>query len=39
MSELLIYYNGEFVTKENATVSIYDHGFLYGEGVLGGIRA
>ncbi|WP_445474993.1 branched-chain-amino-acid transaminase [Methanococcoides methylutens] len=39
MSELLIYYNGEFVTKENATVSIYDHGFLYGDGVFEGIRA
>lgn len=39
MSELLIYYNGEFVTKDNATVSIYDHGFLYGDGVFEGIRA
>ncbi|WP_440953233.1 branched-chain-amino-acid transaminase [Methanococcoides sp. FTZ1] len=39
MSELLIYFNGEFVTKENATVSIYDHGFLYGDGVFEGIRA
>ncbi|WP_135606444.1 branched-chain-amino-acid transaminase [Methanococcoides sp. NM1] len=39
MSELLIYYNGEFVTKENATISIYDHGFLYGDGVFEGIRA
>ncbi|ABE52449.1 branched-chain-amino-acid transaminase [Methanococcoides burtonii] len=39
MSELLIYYNGEFVPKGKATVSIYDHGFLYGDGVFEGIRA
>ncbi|MCM1986838.1 branched-chain-amino-acid transaminase [Methanococcoides seepicolus] len=39
MSELLIYYNGEFVPKDKATVSIYDHGFLYGDGVFEGIRA
>ncbi|MCL6445353.1 MAG: aminotransferase class IV, partial [Alicyclobacillus sp.] len=34
-----IYMNGEFVTKENAKVSVYDHGFLYGDGVFEGIRA
>ncbi|KXS44374.1 branched-chain-amino-acid transaminase [Methanolobus zinderi] len=39
MSELLIYYNGEFVPKSQATTSIYDHGFLYGDGVFEGIRA
>lgn len=33
-----IYLNGEFVTKENAKVSIFDHGFLYGDGIFEGIR-
>jgi branched-chain amino acid aminotransferase len=33
-----IYLNGEYVTKENATVSVYDHGFLYGDGIFEGIR-
>lgn len=30
--------NGNFVTKENAVISVYDHGFLYGDGVFEGIR-
>jgi branched-chain amino acid aminotransferase len=33
-----IYLNGEFVEKENALVSVYDHGFLYGDGIFEGIR-
>jgi len=33
-----IYLNGEFVSKENAKVSVYDHGFLYGDGIFEGIR-
>jgi branched-chain amino acid aminotransferase len=33
-----IYLNGDFVTKENAKVSVYDHGFLYGDGIFEGIR-
>ncbi|GAA4705293.1 branched-chain-amino-acid transaminase [Brevibacillus fulvus] len=39
MSEQLIYLNGEFVCKENAKISVYDHGFLYGDGIFEGIRA
>ncbi|WP_406660484.1 branched-chain-amino-acid transaminase [Methanolobus sp. ZRKC3] len=39
MSELLIYYNGKFVPKSEATTSVYDHGFLYGDGVFEGVRA
>ncbi len=39
MSELLIYSNGEYVPKSQATTSLYDHGFLYGDGVFEGIRA
>ncbi len=37
--ELLIYFNGRFVPKNEARTSIYDHGFLYGDGVFEGIRA
>lgn len=36
--EQWIYLNGEFVTKENAKISVYDHGFLYGDGIFEGIR-
>ena len=35
----VVYVNGQFVQKEEATVSVYDHGFLYGDGVFEGIRA
>ena len=35
----LVYINGKFVPKEEASISIYDHGFLYGDGVFEGIRA
>ncbi len=38
MGEQWIFLNGEFVTKENAKISVYDHGFLYGDGVFEGIR-
>lgn len=38
MAEQWIYLNGKFVTKENAKVSVYDHGFLYGDGIFEGIR-
>lgn len=33
-----IYLNGKLVDKENAKVSVFDHGFLYGDGVFEGIR-
>jgi branched-chain amino acid aminotransferase len=36
--ERWIYLNGEFVTKDNAKVSVFDHGFLYGDGIFEGIR-
>ncbi len=35
---LYTYVNGKFVPKEEASVSVYDHGFLYGDGVFEGIR-
>ncbi len=34
-----VYLNGTFVPADEARVSIYDHGFLYGDGVFEGIRA
>ncbi|MCD6536078.1 MAG: branched-chain-amino-acid transaminase [Thaumarchaeota archaeon] len=37
--EPLIYINGKFYPKSEASVSVYDHGFLYGDGVFEGIRA
>ena len=34
-----IYLDGRFVSKrEEPTVSLFDHGFLYGDGVFEGIR-
>ncbi|MEM1515888.1 MAG: branched-chain-amino-acid transaminase [Thermoproteota archaeon] len=41
MSEenLLVYINGEFYSKNEAKISVFDHGFLYGDGVFEGIRA
>jgi branched-chain amino acid aminotransferase len=32
------YVDGRFVPKDEACVSVYDHGFLYGDGVFEGIR-
>jgi len=34
-----IYLDGRFVQKEEAKISIFDHGLLYGDGVFEGIRA
>lgn len=33
-----VYISGKLVDKEQATVSVFDHGFLYGDGVFEGIR-
>lgn len=33
-----IYMNGQLVPKEDAKISVYDHGLLYGDGVFEGIR-
>jgi branched-chain amino acid aminotransferase len=35
----VVYINGEFVSTEEAKVSVYDRGLLYGDGVFEGIRA
>ncbi len=34
-----VYINGELYEKEDARISVYDHGLLYGDGVFEGIRA
>jgi branched-chain amino acid aminotransferase len=34
-----IYMNAKFYEKEDAKVSVFDHGLLYGDGVFEGIRA
>jgi len=34
-----IHLNGKLVDKKDAQVSVFDHGFLYGDGVFEGIRA
>lgn len=36
---LKIYLNGQIVPQEEARVSVFDHGLLYGDGVFEGIRA
>jgi branched-chain amino acid aminotransferase len=33
-----IYIDGEFYSKEDAKISVFDHGLLYGDGVFEGIR-
>ena len=33
-----IYINGKLVRQEDAKISVYDHGLLYGDGVFEGIR-
>jgi branched-chain amino acid aminotransferase len=34
-----VYIDGEFYEKSKAKISVFDHGFLYGDGVFEGIRA
>ena len=34
-----IYINGKFCEKQDAKISVFDHGFLYGDGVFEGIRS
>jgi branched-chain amino acid aminotransferase len=36
---LKIYISGKYYDKENAKVSVYDHGLLYGDGVFEGMRS
>jgi len=34
-----IYLNGKLIPREEAKISVFDHGLLYGDGVFEGIRA
>ena len=36
---MYVYLNGSIVSEEDARISVFDHGFLYGDGVFEGIRA
>jgi branched-chain amino acid aminotransferase len=38
MKSLEIYIDGAFYPKEQAKVSVFDHGLLYGDGIFEGIR-
>jgi len=38
MNLMKVYLNGEFVEREDAKISVFDHGLLYGDGVFEGIR-
>jgi branched-chain amino acid aminotransferase len=33
-----VYINGEFIDSSRASVSVFDHGLLYGDGIFEGIR-
>ena len=35
---LTIFIDGEFVAEEDAKISVFDHGLLYGDGIFEGIR-
>lgn len=39
MTIMLVYINGEFVPEADATVSVFDRGFLYGDGVFETMRS
>lgn len=36
---LQVYIDGKYFPEEDAKISVWDHGFLYGDGVFEGIRA
>ncbi|TWT32096.1 Branched-chain-amino-acid aminotransferase [Blastopirellula retiformator] len=38
MSSQQIFINGKYYSKEEAVVSVFDHGLLYGDGVFEGLR-
>jgi branched-chain amino acid aminotransferase len=35
---MLVYVDGELVPKADAKISVFDHGYLYGDGIFEGIR-
>ena len=38
ITAMKIYLDGSFVEKEDAKISVFDHGLLYGDGIFEGIR-
>ncbi len=34
----IVYVNGQFVAKDEAKVSVFDHGFIYGDGAFEGLQ-
>jgi len=36
---LQVWINGELLAKEDAKISVFDHGLLYGDGVFEGLAA
>lgn len=36
---MLVYLNGGFVPKDKALISVFDHGYLYGDGIYETLRA
>ena len=38
VDELIVYVNGKYVKKSDATISVFDRGLLYGDGFFEGIR-
>lgn len=36
---VVVYLNGQFLSKEDAKVSIFDHGYLFGDGIFETLRA
>ena len=39
MNGMVVYIDGKWVAREDAKVSVFDHGLLYGDGVFEGLRA
>ena len=37
--DMKVYINGKFRDEAEATISVFDHGLLYGDGIFEGIRA
>src|SRR6266581_8518209 len=35
---MLVFLNGDFVPEEQAVISVFDRGFLYGDGLFEGVR-
>ena len=38
LSQLEVFVNGAFCRAEDAKISVWDHGLLYGDGIFEGIR-